>query len=129
MAARWTKASPWVLAGVLGGMGVLHFAAPKPFVAIVPRVLPEPELLVAASGVAELACAALVAIPRTRTLGGAAAAALFVSVFPANIQMAVDSSLPETRKPRWYQAIAWGRLPLQVPLVMWALSVRRRKSA
>jgi uncharacterized membrane protein len=117
-----------MLAGLLGGMGVLHFVAPKPFVAIVPRALPEPELLVAASGVAELACAALVAVPRTRRLGGAASAALFASVFPANIQMAVDSSAEKTRKPGWYQAIAWGRLPLQVPLVLWALSMRRRKS-
>jgi len=129
MAGRWTKASPWLLAGLLGGMGVLHFAVPKPFVAIVPRALPEPELLVAASGVAELACAALVAYPRTRPLGGVASAALFASVFPANIQMAVDASASKTRKPGWYQAVAWGRLPLQVPLVLWALSMRRRTSA
>jgi len=58
-----------------------------------------------------------------------ASAALFASVFPANIQMAVDASASKTRKPGWYQAVAWGRLPLQVPLVLWALSMRRRTSA
>ncbi|MGH8916885.1 MAG: DoxX family protein [Actinomycetes bacterium] len=58
-----------------------------------------------------------VAAPRTRRRGGMAAALLFVAVFPANVQMALDwrgRTLPQ-------QALAWGRLPLQLPLIAWAL--------
>jgi uncharacterized membrane protein len=119
MTSRWKRSSPWLLAGLLAGAGVTHFAIPRPYARIVPKALPEPELLVAASGVAELACAALVAHPRTRRWGAWTAAALFVAVFPANVQMALDSA----RGPAWYRAGAWARLPLQAPLVWWAVRV------
>ena len=63
--------------------------------------------------------AAAVAHPRTRRTGGRAAAALFTAVFPANVAMARRWS----SKPASYRAVAWGRLPLQIPLVWWALRV------
>ena len=112
-------------------MGVLHFVAPKPFVRIIPKGLPNPEALVAISGAAELVCAALVAVPRTRRIGGLASAALFVGVYPANVQMALDAG--KTSDAR-YQAMAYGRLPFQLPLVYWAVQVANsalegRKSA
>jgi uncharacterized membrane protein len=110
------------LATLLTVTGVTHLVAPGPFDAIVPRCLPgTPRFWTLASGVAELGVAAAVAVPRTRRLGAAAAAALFVAVFPANVTMArdwSDRSLPA-------RAVAYGRLPLQVPLVAWALAVRR----
>src|SRR5699024_4393252 len=86
--ARRTSA---FLATLLGAAGVLHFARPAPFDSIVPPALPGPaRTYTYASGAAELATAALLAVPRTRRLGGIAAAALFVAVFPANLQMAYD---------------------------------------
>jgi uncharacterized membrane protein len=42
-------------------------------------------------------------------------------VFPANVKMAYDY---RTRSPR-VKAVAYGRLPLQVPLILWALRVGR----
>jgi uncharacterized membrane protein len=111
------------LAGLLGVSGVGHFARPRFFDAIVPRSLPgEPRPWTYASGIAELGVATALAVPRTRRLGGYAAAALFVAVFPANVSMALRWS---ARSPR-ERAIAYGRLPLQVPLVLWALRVGRR---
>jgi uncharacterized membrane protein len=65
--------------------------------------------------------AAAVAVPRTRRLGATAAAWLFVAVFPANVRMARDWS---HRSPA-LRAVGWARLPLQVPLIAWALAVRR----
>ena len=113
--------SALVLSGVLAGMGALHFAVPKPFDAIVPKVLPgSPRLWTRASGVAELAVAAAVAVPQTRRLGGLAAAGLFTAVYPANVQMAYDWRNASKLK----RAIAFGRLPLQAPLIGWALAVR-----
>lgn len=110
------------LATLLTTTGVLHLATPRPFDAIVPRSLPgTPRFWTVASGVAELAVAAAVAAPRTRRHGATAAAGLFVCVFPANVTMARDWS---DRSPA-VRAVAWARLPLQVPLVAWALAVRR----
>ena len=54
-----------------------------------------------------------------------AAAALFVAVFPANVQMALDWS---DRSPV-EQAVAYARLPLQIPLIWWALRVARPRPA
>ncbi|MET8150744.1 MauE/DoxX family redox-associated membrane protein [Actinoplanes sp. NPDC049668] len=111
------------LAGLLATSGVLHFAAPRPFDAIVPRSLPgTPRTWTYLSGAAELAVAAALLHPGTRRLGGLAAAGLFAAVFPANVKMAVDwrHASPARR------AIAYARLPLQVPLVLWGLRVARR---
>jgi len=110
------------LAGFLAAMGTLHFLAPKPFDSIVPRALPgSPRAWTYLSGAAELTVAAAVAHPRTRRAGALAAAALFVGVFPANVKMAVDWRHASPAK----RAIAYGRLPLQIPLVLWARRVAR----
>lgn len=110
------------LAGVLATSGVLHFATPRPFDSIVPRALPgSPRGYTYASGAAELAVAAALTGRRTRRAGGFAAAALFVAVFPANVQLAWA-----WRRRSWpWRAAAIARLPLQVPLVVWALRVAR----
>jgi uncharacterized membrane protein len=107
-----------LLAGLLAGAGVLHLVWPGPFETIVPGFLPAaPTVLL--SGLAELTCAAAVASRRWRRRGALATAALFVVVFPANVQMALDAHGLAGR------TIAYARLPLQVPLVLWALRVRR----
>ncbi len=119
MAITHDDRSAFALAGLLTTTGVLHFVRPAPFVAIVPRSLPHPKALVAASGVAELACAALLSRRSSRQLAGLLTAATFVAVFPANVSMALRSG----RRPPWYRVVAWLRLPGQLPLVMWALRV------
>jgi uncharacterized membrane protein len=115
---RLRAASPFLLAGLLGGVGVLHFVTPQSFDGIVPPFLGPPRPWTYASGVAELAVAAAVAVPRTRRAGATAAAVLLVAVYPANIYHAVEPG----DLPRW---VVLARLPLQVPLVLWALQVRR----
>jgi len=108
------------LAGFVGFAGLMHFVQPGFFDAIVPKVLPgSPRSWTYASGVAELAVAASVANPGTRRTGALAAAGLFVAVFPANIQAAIDAGTTAEK------VISWGRLPLQLPLIWWALKVRR----
>ncbi|MBD0843855.1 DoxX family protein [Streptomyces sp. TRM68416] len=117
-----SERSPLLLAGLLATAGVAHFAAPRQFDAIVPRSLPgTPRTWTYVSGAAELALAAGIALPRTRKTAARAAAAFFVGVFPANVKMAVDYR----HRPAPARAAALGRLPLQVPLVLWARSVAR----
>jgi uncharacterized membrane protein len=109
------------LAAVLGTAGVMHFVRPQFFDEIVPHRLPfPPRVWTYVSGVAELACAVAVARPATRKVGALAAAAVFVAVFPANIQMAIDWRSRAARD----RVAAYGRLPLQLPLVLWARRVR-----
>lgn len=70
----------------LGFAGVNHFTNAEEFLAQVPPYLPEPELLVAVSGVAELAiAAALLLLPRWRRAVGFAALLFLVAVTPGNL--------------------------------------------
>jgi uncharacterized membrane protein len=129
MAARKSVAralSALALASLLAGSGTLHLLLPGPYRQIVPHALGHARELVAVSGVAELACAVAVLLPRTRRAGGWATAALFVAVFPANVQMALDGGISGAAFPLNSPVAAWLRLPLQLPLILWALSVARR---
>ena len=110
------------LAVLFGVLGSLHFLKPEPFEQIVPHALPRKKELVYASGVAELACAAGLLHPRTRRLAGLLSAGLLVAVFPANVQMAADVQKKGSPTAR---AIAYARLPLQIPLIRWALRAAR----
>ncbi|AKT50847.1 DoxX family protein [Arsenicicoccus sp. oral taxon 190] len=110
------------LATLLTVAGIQHFRRPEPFDSIVPPQVPgSARFWTLASGAAELVTAVLLVVPRTRRAGGAAATALFVAVFPANVQMAW---LWRRRPLRW-QAVSIGRLPLQGLLVKWSEDVRR----
>ncbi|GAA3232461.1 hypothetical protein [Actinocorallia longicatena] len=111
------------LGTLLAGMGILHFAAPKPFDAIIPESLPgTARSWTHLSGIAELALGAAVLNPSTRRLGALGAAGLFAAVFPANVKMARDWK----DKPGPMRAAARARLPLQIPLIAWALWVARK---
>lgn len=113
-----------VLAGLLATSGTAHLVTPWVFDAIVPRLLPGPARgWTTASGIAELAVAGAVLAPATRRAGAGVAALLFVAVFPANVQMALDAFGPDGSRGR--RAVGVARLPMQVPLVMWALRIRR----
>lgn len=111
-----------LLTALCAGAGTLHFLKPEPFDSIIPPEVPgEPRNWTYGSGAAELTTAALLACPRTRRLGGRAAAALFVAVFPGNLEMARQW---RDREPKW-QVISLGRLPLQALLVKQAREVAK----
>ncbi|PWV75984.1 hypothetical protein [Nocardia neocaledoniensis] len=57
------------LGGFLIAIGVSHFLAPAYYRSLVPAALPRPDLLVAASGVVEIAIGAATIVPMTRTFG------------------------------------------------------------
>jgi uncharacterized membrane protein len=113
------------LVALLAGAGTTHFTKPAFYEPIVPRPLGSARAWVLGSGVVELVAAALVAVPRTRRLGGLLAAATFVGVFPANVKAALDGGMAHLDPPMSSTAAAWLRLPLQAPLVVWALRVAR----
>lgn len=107
-----------VLAICIVVAGVLHFAITEPFVRIVPDVLPAPTALVYISGVIEIALGLALLVPTLQTLAAWGLIALFIAVYPANINMAVNhihlSGVPDGW---WFHAI---RLPFQFVLIAWA---------
>jgi uncharacterized membrane protein len=120
---RVRGAAPHALGVLFAASGVLHFAAPGPFQAIMPRSLPAPRAWVHGSGAAELVCGA--GLLTRRAWAGPASAALLLAVWPANVRMALDSGTGRLRGPADNRLVAWGRVPLQIPLVWAALQARR----
>ena len=117
------RSSPYLLAALLAAAGTSHLLRPAWYDGLVPPLLPgTARAWTSGSAVVELAVAGLVAVPRTRRIGGLAAAALFVAVFPGNVWMVVEPG----GVPRW---AALARLPLQVPLVLWGLQVAGKLSS
>jgi uncharacterized membrane protein len=113
------------MGAMLVGMGVLHFAAPKPFDSIVPAELPgDARFYTHASGVAEMVAGGLLLVPRTRKLGALAAVALYLAVFPANVNM-VRLWCKDPAKPLPMRIGAIARLPLQIPMITQALKIYR----
>ena len=98
--------------------GLNHFLVPATYVAMMPSMLPSPWALVYISGVAEILGGLGLILPRTRRLAGWGLVALYVAVFPANLNMAVHHLRLGTREiPSW---ALWLRLPLQGLLIAWA---------
>ena len=111
-------------AGLLA-MGVLHFAAPRGFDSIIPAEIPVPaRSLTYASGAVELAVGLGLLAPATRRMSALAAVALFVAVFPAN----VNTVRVVMDKPLVYRLVALARLPLQLPLITTAWQVFTRSA-
>jgi uncharacterized membrane protein len=127
--SRGARRSRKALAGLMVSAGVTHFVAPAAYERIVPRWAGDPRRVVMLSGAAEIACGALLSSRRTGRIGGALTAAVLVAVFPANVQMALDAGTERQAVPDMpvgrFRAVALGRLPLQVPLVGWALRVAK----
>lgn len=111
-----------LLAAFMCLAGVMHFVAPRAFAKIVPKSLPAPMVLVHVSGVFEVLGGAGLLVPFARTFSAWGLVALFVAVFPANVNHAVNDIQFRGRPvPRW---VLFARLPLQAVLVAWALWVR-----
>jgi uncharacterized membrane protein len=110
------------IAALLLGIGTVHFVAPKPFDDIIPAELPgSPRFYTYASGVAEIGIGGLLLVQRTRRLAALAAAALFIAVFPGNVNMC----RLWWGKPWPKRIFALARLPLQIPMITAALKVSR----
>ena len=111
-----------LLAAGFVASGVVHLVKPEVYEPLMPAWVPAHREVILGSGVAEILIAGAVAAPPTRRLGGWAAFALLLGVWPANIKMAQDAT--RTRSTA-YKAVAIGRVPLQVPMLRIALRVAR----
>ncbi len=118
--------SRYALALIYAAAGVLHLALPGPFVGIVPPQVPAPALVIALTGLAEIAGAAGLLSPMSLGLRKAAAwglAAYALCVWPANVQhMLIDLGRPGTG-PNAGLGLGYHipRLALQPVLIWWPL--------
>jgi len=110
--ARWLLTVFYALAGV----GHFHFTAAM--VRIVPGWVPQPRMIVIATGVCELVGAAALMTDRWRRAAGWALGAYALCVWPANVQHTVQDLSRGTGLPIWYHA---PRLVLQPLIIWWAL--------
>ena len=110
----------FVAAAAMVAVGVTHFTSPDGFVKIVPSFLPSPLLLVYVSGFFEVAGGLGLLWSRTRRAASYGLIALYLAVFPANINMAVNDIQPAAHHiAEW---ILWARLPFQalfIALAWW----------
>lgn len=122
-----TRAKPIVrvvCAVLMMGVGLLHFVNPDPFVRIVPAFLPAPLTLVYVSGFFEILGGAGLLVPRVRFWAAWGLIALYVAVFPANINMAVNQIQmgADGTIPVWAM---WARLPFQALFIGLAFWLRK----
>ena len=108
--------------------GIGHFIFPKGLDAIVPDFLPgDPRTWTYLSGLAEIVIGIALLLPLSikigtkplRLLAAFAALALFITVYPANINMAIEWS----SRPMPDPLFAYARLPLQFGLFYWAWAI------
>jgi uncharacterized membrane protein len=104
--------------------GMLHLILPRPFVSIVPHWVPAPDLVVALTGLAEIAGAAGLLqnwSPKLRRAAGWGLAFYALCVWPANFQhMALDLARPSGGLGLAYHLPRLAAQPLLIWLALWA---------
>lgn len=106
-----------IVAGSFAISGMAHFAAPEIFRPLIPPELGDHRPWVYASGAVEMGCAAGL-VTRQRWAPITAAATLAVLTI-GNAQLV--RLFHRQQRPKWLQAVAVARLPLQAQLIRWAL--------
>jgi uncharacterized membrane protein len=122
--SRIRRYAPNALAAAFTTSGIIHLVRPQAFAALMPRVLPQRHhtTLIYLSGLAEMVCA--FGLFRRTRWASAASVGVLAGVFPANMQMALDAGTGRNPGAADKAAVAWGRLPLQIPMFWAALQAR-----
>jgi uncharacterized membrane protein len=113
--------SPWhlyLMALVYLLAGGMHFIKPRMYLAIMPPFLPFPKLLVAVSGIMEMALGLAICFEPVRDI------ALYGMVLMLLLFLMVHFHMLRDKKaslglPRWALVL---RIPLQFALIYWAIS-------
>jgi uncharacterized membrane protein len=107
----WHDASLYALALMFLFTSSAHFTSMKhDLVKMVPRVLPQPLLLVYCTGLFEVLAAIGILLPHFRSVAGSCLIVLLIALFPANVK-AARQSIPLRGKP---PTPLWLRAPMQV---------------
>jgi uncharacterized membrane protein len=126
--SRLRERAPSVPASAFVLSGSAHIVRPQLFESMMPRAIPlrHHRMLITLSGVLEIILG--IALFRRWRWAGRPSAALLLAVFPANLQIALDAGSGRNEGLLDSRAAAWGRLPLQAPLIWAALQVNAGRS-
>ena len=113
----------WLAAILFISAGTYHFVRPELYRQIIPPGFPAPELLVAVSGVAEIAGGLGLLLRPWRRAAGWGLIALLIAVFPANLYMAQHPG--QFHLAPW---LLWARLPFQAVFIAWVWFAVRQRS-
>ena len=105
------------LAALYGLVGAVHLASPDTLMPIMPAWVPEPRLVILATGACETAGALALLHPRLRRTAGIGLALYALCVWPANLKQAMEGIVvPPLPDSWWYHG---PRLAFQ-PVLIWA---------
>ena len=119
------KGLRWLLATFYFLAGVAHLRSPAGFLAITPDWVPFPETAVALTGIAEIAGAIGLLIPRNRMrwvrpAAGVGLALYALCVWPANFHHALNNiAINGTTLSWWYHGPRLAAQPLIIWLALW----------
>lgn len=118
--SSWQASTAWALAVMFLFTASAHFTKTKDDLAkMVPKVFPNPRLLVALTGLLEALGAVGLLVPATRGIAGIGLALMMVAMSPANVSAARRGVNLRGRPP----TPLWLRVPMQVIFVGLALWV------
>lgn len=104
--------------------GANHFITPHIYLGMMPPWLPAPEAMNVISGLAEILGGLGLLVPRLRRAAGWGLIALLIAVFPANLHVALQGSMPGTD---FSPTLLWLRLPFQLLFIAWIWWVALRR--
>jgi len=112
------------LAALFVAAGANHFVSTEFYVGIMPAYLPLHLELVYLSGLVEMLGGGAVLVPQARSRAGWLLITLLVAVFPANLNMALNSD----QFPELSALALYVRLPVQGLLIAWTYWATRPES-
>ena len=117
----WVECARLALVTMFLFTAISHFAPMRAdLIAMVPRMLPRPDLIVFATGIAEIVGAVGLLIPATRLWAACGLIALLVAMLPANVNAARQGLLLRGRRATPLLL----RVPMQALFIVWTWSVR-----
>ena len=121
----------WALAISLFAAGLLHFAIPDLFVAMLPDYLPAHRELVYTGGGALLAGSFGVLFKRVRRWASRGVTGMIAAFLPANIEVAlnglsVSDALDGVQDLPANHWLGWATVPMQLLYMVWSWRVGRR---
>jgi uncharacterized membrane protein len=109
------------------GSALIHFAKPSTYLPIMPRWIPKPTAVIYVSGLAEIVAG--FGMLTRRSWGRTAGVVTLLAVLPANVQHVLDAGTGRNEGIFDKKAFAWGRLPLQIPMIWAAAQAKTSRNA
>lgn len=114
-----------LVAGSFLASGAIHLARPQVFYPLIPDALGDKRAWTYASGVAEIACG--IGLLTRQRWAPAATTAVLAGVWVGNWTYAIRVQ-QSSRTSTAHKAVAWARIPLQLPMMRAAWTADRRRS-